>query len=149
PVQWEEGLRSWLAADYGSVVALSRSRLFVRATESPDARDGANRTLQRVEGAEHARLRSAVAGVFRRDSLRRLAGCITQLADVLVAVCCAGGPADLIAELAHPVSIRSIACVIGLPAEDLDALTTWTAAMAAAMGPAPSPSTRSSADAAT
>jgi len=147
-VQWAEGVQSWVAADYRSVVELSKSRFFVRSAEPAHAVDDASRTLQRVEGADHARLRSTVAPAFRGASVRRLAADIAHLADGLVAGCCAGATADLMSELAHPLSIRAVAIVLGLPGEDLDALIEWTAVIAAAMGPAPPAAARSSAMAA-
>jgi cytochrome P450 len=145
-VQWVQELHSWLAADYESVLELLTSRRFVRAHGPSNA--GA-RTLQRAEDADHARLRSAVADVFHGEALGRLAVHVARLADDLVDRCCASGPVDLMSELAHPISIRTIAHVLGLPAEDLCALTTWTATIASAMGPAPSPAARSAAGTAT
>src|SRR5215472_10426327 len=120
--RWSGPLRAWLVADHHSVAHLLRSQLLVR---HPDASDEANRSLQRVEGPEHGRLRSTVADVFHGAGIRRLTRMVGRDAGELVAHCASGEPLDLMAGLAHPLAIRTIARVLGLPAEDLGPLAGW------------------------
>src|SRR5439155_14402079 len=101
-VRWSGSAGAWLVADHRMVVELSRSRHFVRASERAGAAGGAERTLQRVERAEHARLRSTVADVFHGEAARRLVARVTRQAGELVASCATGEPVDLMSRLAHP-----------------------------------------------
>lgn len=145
--RWSNSLRAWLITDHGAVARLLRSPLLVRAPERPD-RDDANRSLQRVERPEHARLRATVADVFHGPAALRLRGPVGRLADELVARCASGVPVDLMAEVAHPLATGAIAQVLGIPAEDLGGLAAWSTSIAAAMGPAPWPRARAAADSA-
>lgn len=148
-VRWSDSAEAWLVADHGLVVQLSRSPLFVRSAEQLDTGDETARTLQRVERGDHARLRSTVADVFHGEAALRLKEWVTGRADELLASCAAGGTVDLMSDLAHPLSIHTIARVLGLPEADLETLVGWTGTIAAAMGPAPSPAAQSAARAAT
>jgi unspecific monooxygenase len=144
-VRWSDSAGAWLVADHQLVVEVSRSPLFVRATPHAAARDDTERTLQRVERADHTRLRSTVADVFHGEAARRLTAWIAGRADELVARCASGGAIDLMSELAHPLASHTIARILGLPRADLGTLVGWTGTIAAAMGPAPSPAARSGA----
>jgi cytochrome P450 len=146
--QWSSSLKAWLVADHRSVLQLLRSPLLVRAPRRADAVDDAHRSLQRVEHEAHARLRSTIADVFHGAGVQPLKGLISRRADELVRCCTSGDALDLMAGLAHPLSIHTIALVLGLPVEDLSPLVGWSTAIAAAMGPLSSQGARSAADAA-
>jgi cytochrome P450 len=135
---WSAHVNGWVAADYRSVVQLARSAALVRAGRTRSD-DGEQRTLQRVDGAEHERLRSSVAGVFHGEALRRLTLEVASLADELLSRCLTGGVVDLMSDFAHPLAMRVIGRVLGLPDAELARLVEWTAVIASAMRTTPPP----------
>jgi cytochrome P450 len=135
---WSTDVNGWVAADYRSVVQLARSASLVRAGRSRTD-DDEQRTLQRVEGAEHERLRTSVADVFLGEALRRLGLDVASVADELVTRCLTGGVVDLMSDFAHPLAMRVIGRVLGLPDAELAPLVEWTAVIASAMRTTPRP----------
>lgn len=97
------------------------------------------RTMQEMDGPEHARLRRLVSPSF---TARRLAefrpnivGIVESLLDEL-AVRIDGDTVDLLACFARPLPIDVICELVGIPAADRYAWRTYGAAVAAGHGPA-------------
>ena len=95
------------------------------------------RTMQEMEGAEHARLRRLVAAAFtpgQADRLRpRIEGLVRVLLDDLRGRA-EGGQADLVDGLARPLPIEVICELTGIPADDRPAWREFGAAVAAGAG---------------
>jgi cytochrome P450 len=132
-VGWGERLGCWVAADHHSVAQLARTASLVSAGGSRTGDDDERRTLQRAEDGEHERLRTAVVDVFHGEALRRLIPYVAKAANELATHCLAGGEADLMSDFAHPLAMRVIARVLGLPDAELEPLTEWTAVIASGM----------------
>jgi cytochrome P450 len=95
------------------------------------------RTMQQVEGAEHARLRRLVAAAFtlrQADRLRpRIEALVQARLDDLPGRA-EGGQVDLADGLARPLPIEVICELIGIPAQDRPAWREFGAAVAAGAG---------------
>ncbi|GLZ75975.1 cytochrome P450 [Actinorhabdospora filicis] len=92
------------------------------------------RSMQEVEGEEHARLRRAVAPAFTRgaaeDFRERAARLAGELLDGL------SGETDLLAAFARPLPSDVIAELVGVPATDRPQWREWGAAVSIGHGPA-------------
>jgi len=95
------------------------------------------RTMQEMEGAEHARLRRLVAAAFTPRQAERLRPRIEGLVQVLLDDLrgrAEGGQVDLVDGLARPLPIEVICELIGIPAGDRPAWREYGADVAAGAG---------------
>jgi cytochrome P450 len=95
------------------------------------------RTMQEMEGPEHARLRRLVAAAFTPRQADRLRPRIESLVQVLLDDLrgrAEDGQADLVDGLARPLPIEVICELIGIPAGDRPAWREFGAAVAAGAG---------------
>jgi cytochrome P450 len=95
------------------------------------------RSMQEMEGAEHARLRRLVAPAFtpRRaaEFLPRIEAIVEELLDDLCKHA-TDGPADLITHLARPLPMAVICELVGIPEQDRPRWGEYGAAVAAGAG---------------
>jgi cytochrome P450 len=89
------------------------------AEPSPDS-------IMSMDGAEHARLRRIVAGVFTARRIAGMAPHIRRLADEhLDRMDSAGPPADIVNDLASPLSLTVLCQLLGIPPEDNKKFKDW------------------------
>ncbi|MEV4571605.1 cytochrome P450 [Nonomuraea sp. NPDC049419] len=106
------GQPAWLVTSYDAVTAVLSDRGFGLAPPGTDF--PGNDTLFQ-DGEAHARLRRLVSKTFSPRSLAALRGRIEQLTAGYVSAVAGGGPpADLVAELATPLSITVISELLGV-----------------------------------
>jgi cytochrome P450 len=114
----------------------------MRALSAEEAR--ASRELWRfaglwmvgTAGEDHARLRRIAQRAFSARRIAQLADTTRRHADELVASLAAGGVTDVM-PMAHELPLRMITDLLGCPPEDGEPIAAWSAAIAAALEPAP------------
>lgn len=78
------------------------------------------------DSPDHTRLRRLVAGAFTPFSIEQRRGHIQALADSLLDAVLDEGEMDLFDDYAFPLSITTIAELLGVPVEDRDKFREWT-----------------------
>lgn len=97
------------------------------------------RTMQEMEGFEHARLRRLVSPSFTARRAAEFRPHVTRIVDTLLdelAKQASTGTVDLLAHFARPLPIDVICELVGIPPEDRDTWRAYGAAIAAGHGPA-------------
>ena len=97
------------------------------------------RSMQEMEGPEHARLRKLVAPAFTPRRAAEFRPRIEAIVDELLDDLCkraTGGPADLLAHLARPLPMAVICEIVGIPEQDRPRWGEYGAAVAAGAGSA-------------
>jgi cytochrome P450 len=122
------------------MLADSRFRLQADSYQRPDVPEDCVpylRTMQEIDGAEHARLRRLVAPAFtpqRTMAFRpRIAEIVERLIDGLV-VQADGGTVDLLPHFARPLPMDVISALVGIPDNDRLQWREYGAAVAAGQG---------------
>ncbi|MCR8572591.1 cytochrome P450 [Streptomyces sp. Isolate_219] len=130
PVITPDGQRAWLVTSYGAAATVLSDLRFGMAP--PHAESAGEHTLFQ-DGEAHARLRRLVAKSFTPRSVAALRPGIEGLATGLVAdLAVAGPPADLVAGLAAPLSLRVISDLLGVATEDRERFAALSDAVGAA-----------------
>ena len=75
---------------------------------------------------EHSRYRDIVAKVFLPRNMHRLEGIVREVVSDAVGKIAQRGEADLVTDVAVPISVRVIGRMLGAPDEDVDQLLAWT-----------------------
>ncbi|MFD7989000.1 cytochrome P450 [Kitasatospora indigofera] len=132
PIELEPGVEAWLVLGYPELLELTRQeQLFSKDSRrwrvpaegrlSPESRllpmTSWRPTLLNLDGAEHQRLRAAVAGTLARIDQRRLRETTEAAADSLIDDWGPDGTADLIAQYARRLPLLVFTQLLGLPAE--------------------------------
>jgi cytochrome P450 len=79
------------------------------------------RSFSRMDGRQHARLRTMVTPEFSENRVERLRPHIQRLVDEQIdRLLATERPADLVAEFAQPISITVLSDVIGIPRDAMD-----------------------------
>src|SRR5262249_5945396 len=97
------------------------------------------RTMQEMDGPEHARLRRLVSSAFTARRAAAFRPRVTRIVDPLLddlAEQADGDAVDLLAYSARPLPIEVICDLVGIPPEDRATWRTYGAAVAAGHGPA-------------
>jgi cytochrome P450 len=97
------------------------------------------RTMQEMEGPEHARLRKLVAPAFTPRRAAEFRPRIEQVVEGLLDDLCehaADGPADLLAHLARPLPMAVMCELVGIPEQDRPRWREYGAGLAAGAGQA-------------
>jgi cytochrome P450 len=97
------------------------------------------RTMQHIDGPEHARLRRLVSPAFTARRAAEFRPRIEPIVDALlddVLQCIDGDPVDLLAQFARPLPTDVICELVGIPPENRATWRTYGAAVAAGHGPA-------------
>jgi cytochrome P450 len=111
-----DGGPAWMAANYETAATVLADPRF--GVEPPGASEADNHTLFR-DGAAHRRLRALVSRAFTPGRVAALAPRARELAESAVAAMVATGPpADLVADLAAPLSATVIAELLGVRIDD-------------------------------
>jgi cytochrome P450 len=131
-VQPPYGNWAWLATRHEDVTAVLESRSFSRAgAAGPDeprvtAAPLVAGSLLSLDPPEHTPLRRAMAGWFSHRRVRvlrpRIASVVASLLDALAAQ---GPPADVMTDLARPLSLAVICDVLGVPEPDRARFHEW------------------------
>ncbi|MFJ8039986.1 cytochrome P450 [Kitasatospora sp. NPDC096147] len=132
PIELEPGVEAWLVLGYPELLELTRNeQLFskdsrrwrvpaegrLRADSRLLPMTSWRPTLLNLDGAEHARLRAAVADTLAKVDHRQLRQATEQAADTLIDGWGPDGTADLIAQYARRLPLMVFTQLIGLPAE--------------------------------
>ncbi|MGE5135416.1 MAG: cytochrome P450 [Gemmatimonadota bacterium] len=138
------GMRAmWAVLRYESARAMLGDRRFALTggsylrPEVPRDCEPYMRTMQELEGAEHARLRRLVSPAFTARRAARFRPRIEPLVANLLADLpghAAGGTADLVAHFARPLPVEVICELVGIPAADRPRWHEYGAAVAAGHG---------------
>jgi cytochrome P450 len=137
-----EGIEGWLVTRYADVRGVLADPRFVRDPArvaqlrasaglggAHGGRAGRGATLLHLDPPEHTRIRRALAPAFaarRTDAHRPM---IDALAATLVARCAGSGQADLVCDLAVPLSVGVLCQVAGLPSGDHARFGPWVRAV--------------------
>lgn len=147
--RWHEAMRAlrdsgaWLARTPLGTVVLDRAagERFLRTksaifpglllAELFGVRDGPLyeqmvRNIINVNGADHARLRSLVNPALSPRAVERYRPVMRAILEDLWPAAARGAPFDFVAEVAKPYPSRTIAAVMGAPAEDAPRLHDWS-----------------------
>lgn len=128
PVGYVPAVDSWFVTRYSDVqVVAEKSDLFTAANEgSPVERTFGSPTIITVDGPVHHELRRSFDGKFRPRVVESyIEDLVRPLAEDLAAGLAAGVEVDLMATYFEPVSVRSLAAVLGLADVGSDELRRW------------------------
>ncbi|MFD9123743.1 cytochrome P450 [Kitasatospora sp. NPDC059571] len=132
PIELEPGVEAWLVIGYAELLELTRneqlfskdSRRWRVPAEGRLAADSRllpmtawRPTLLNLDGAEHQRLREAVADTLGRIDHRQLRAATEEAANSLIDGWGPDGTADLIAQYARRLPLLVFTRLLGLPAE--------------------------------
>lgn len=118
-----EGQPAWLVTSYDHAAAVLADPRF-GVNPSGGAYPGNDTLFQ--DGDTHTRLRRLVSAVFTARRVASMRPRIEELATGYVeAVIAAGPPADLVADLAAPLSIAVIGELLGVPLDERGQLRQW------------------------
>jgi cytochrome P450 len=118
-------------ADHKTASAVLHDRRFASARGPSDPRPlwaMFNRWLIALDGSEHARMRSLVAGPFARKLVGGYAQTIEAIvAELLDDLEARDGPDDLVEAVAYPLPVRVICNLLGVPRQDEPRFRGWLA----------------------
>jgi cytochrome P450 len=126
------GERAWIVLTYAALRdALRDEATFPSAASYSRTTDPATgRTLNSMQGDEHTRNRAVVSPAFRRQRMAAYHHEVLEPVCQRVVERFAGtSPVDLRAVLTHRLPMEVITRLLGLPAEDSDALERWSNAL--------------------
>lgn len=119
---------------YDDAVALLRDRRFHSALsrlpemsglEPGNAMETRRRSILSMEGEEHTRLRRLVSPAFTPAAADRLRPVMRDVIEQLVDPLCAGGRAELVADVCEPYPIPIICELLGAPRRDWKLFSAW------------------------
>ncbi|MFE7194572.1 cytochrome P450 [Kitasatospora sp. NPDC057541] len=132
PIELEPGVEAWLVLGYPELLELTRNEaLFSKDSRrwrvpaegrlSPDSRlqpmTAWRPTLLNLDGAEHQRLRAAVADTLAQIDHRQLRGTTEASANALIDSWGPDGTADLVTQYARRLPLLVFTQLLGLPAD--------------------------------
>ncbi|AHI01084.1 cytochrome P450 [Kutzneria albida] len=88
-----------------------------------------------MDPPDHTRLRGLVSKAFTAKVVRSLRPRVQELVDELLAGLRGRTEVDLISEFAHPLPVKVISEMLGVPAADQDRFTDWSNALARGLDP--------------
>ncbi len=133
PVAWVPGVGLWLATTWEAVeqAAGDADTFSAGVTPSPLDRTMGEGNILLIDGPRQKALRRALDPSLRpRQVEQRAVPMIVPLVDDYLGRILDRGRADLMAEYFEPISVRSLALVLGLAEIDDDTLRRWFAEMA-------------------
>ncbi|MGW4804745.1 cytochrome P450 [Kitasatospora sp. NPDC004272] len=140
---WDRALNAWVATGYEVVSATASDPRF-SSVRYPDIEAVSDelRPLARVlsrqmlysDAPDHTRLRSLLSRAFTARSVAALGGRISEEVDRILDAAAPTGRLDVVADLARPLPLAVICDLLGVPAQDRDALSAWSDPVAAAIG---------------
>jgi cytochrome P450 len=123
---------------YDEVAALLRDP---RLSSSPDVpgeepADGVRRAFLFLDPPDHTRLRRLVSSAFTPRVVEGMRAQVLALTDELIdALPADGGEFDLVEALAHPLPVRVICRLLGVPTDDAERLRRWMLVMSEGLDP--------------
>ncbi|MFB7472704.1 cytochrome P450 [Kitasatospora sp. NPDC056184] len=132
PIELEPGVEAWIVLGYPELLELTRNEaLFSKDSRrwrvpaegrlAPDSRlqpmTAWRPTLLNLDGAEHQRLRAAVADTLAQIDHRQLRGTTETAADALIDSWGPDGTADLVTQYARRLPLLVFTQLLGLPAD--------------------------------
>ncbi|HEX8803160.1 MAG TPA: cytochrome P450 [Acidimicrobiales bacterium] len=133
PVAYDAGHGAWVLSRHAEVAAASRdpatfcsgkgillSEIGVDYPTPP--------TMMHTDPPAHSRYRKLVQPAFSPSTMRALDPVITARAEAAVAALPAGGPIDVVADLAVPFPLQVIADLLGIPEDDWPRFYDWSEA---------------------
>jgi cytochrome P450 len=85
------------------------------------------------DGDEHKRLKDLVVAKFTRKRIEAMRPQVAQLVDDLLDALPTDQPVDLIEQVAFPLPLSVLCELLGVPADDLEQLRTWTSTLMEAL----------------
>lgn len=126
------GDRMWLVRDHalGRLVLADRrfSRSEAAKPHAPQLSDAqpAPESMMSMDGADHARLRRTVAGMFSTGRVAAMAPAVGRVADQHLDLLAAAGPgADLMETVAAPLPLTVLCTLLGVPLADSGQFREW------------------------
>lgn len=132
PVAWVPAVGMWLATTWDEAVRVTSEPESFAADMpgSPIDRSFGSPTILTCDGDPHRELRRAVDPKFRPHEVEEyIDGLVRPIVDARLEAL-GGGVAELMGELFEPVSVLSLAAVLGLGELDAPTLRRWFAALA-------------------
>lgn len=139
PALYSDALGMTLFSRYHDILALLRDPRLGRAPlgdetplpleQMPHYRRYVSRNLLEREGETHSRLRSVFAQLLTPQRIAALAPLVERRASALVAAAAAVGTFDLLAAVAVPLTVHTIADLMGWPEAGRERLRPWSAAI--------------------
>ncbi|MBX5457760.1 MAG: cytochrome P450 [Thermogemmatispora sp.] len=145
PVHWDPFLHAWVVTRYADVITVFQ-RFSAQRTPTPEQLEAmgmqALAPLARVmvkqmlflDPPAHTRVRSLAAKAFTPRRVAVLREHIRDIANSLLDRVQAQGHMDVIADLAYPLPAIVTAEMLGVPTEDWQQLTAWSADFAQVLG---------------
>lgn len=96
--------------------------------DDQDRRGSFRDFMLNMDGPAHARLRRLVLGAFTPKALKHIEGEIDRVVDEAMQKALQQGGMEVVEDLALRIPSRMICRIMGLPEEDIDQFTVWTAA---------------------
>ncbi|MGM1059488.1 cytochrome P450 [Saccharothrix sp. Mg75] len=106
-----------------------------RARQSPTRRGPRTRNFLHLDPPDHTRLRGLVAKAFSPKVVQALRPRIRELAHGLLDEAADRGTFDVVADFAHPLPVRVICELLGVPYADRRDFLRWSAHLSAALEP--------------
>lgn len=138
PVHFNPYARTWFLTRYVDCAAVLRDPRF-SASQGQQARrreDPLPVSMLTSDPPIHGRLREPANAAFAGRLADSLTGPVQRIAEDLLA---SGAPRDLLADFAAPLSVRTLALLLGVPDGDLARLHTWAAAASVNLDPFATP----------
>ncbi|MFC4943736.1 cytochrome P450 [Pseudonocardia sp. GCM10023141] len=142
PVHWSERYRSWFVTRFDDVSAALRDERFSSDRIAPYRRakldvPEADQAVRAAFGVledwmvfkdppDHTRLRKLLSRAFTPRAVDRMRPRIVELVDELLAAIVARGRADLVGDLAYPLTASVIAEMLGVPRADRARFKDWS-----------------------
>ncbi|MCM3886596.1 cytochrome P450 [Frankia sp. R82] len=108
-----------------------RARIF-RADVRPPSRQ-----LVDLDPPDHTRIRRLVSRSFTARAMAPLAGQVRRTVHELLDAVPAGGPFDVIADLASPLALSTVCTLMGVPAADHELVGGWSRTLSRGLYPLP------------
>ncbi|MCA2255992.1 cytochrome P450 [Mycobacterium intracellulare] len=149
PVFWDERLGYWQITRYEDVISavmntrqLSSEGFFALAKVHPGNEhllprgfEYAAPTLANADPPTHTRVRKLASGPFKPRRVAELESDIADIADELIDGFIAAGDCDLIEDFTVPLSLRTIAQILGMPASDIHEMRRYSDERPASLNP--------------
>ncbi|HST38990.1 MAG TPA: cytochrome P450 [Conexibacter sp.] len=133
PVAWVPAVGLWFVTRWDDATAVaSDPQRFTAAVGASPLERTLGRNVLTVDGDPHRRMRASLGPALRSAAVHRSApGVVGPIVERLFAGLAGRGEAELMAELFEPVSVLSLATVLGIGEIDADPLRRWFSGLAA------------------
>ena len=126
PVHHVESRDIWILSRFEDVSAAARNHAVFSSTGGVGYDWNSRPMMPMYDPPEHARMRRMVAKPFTPVALNAFRPRVVTLVDDLVARALDASTLDVVADLALPLSLGTIAELLGIPPEDRGRLRRWS-----------------------